>query len=147
MPVEVQLPRPKHIFSPAAAGGSSSTAAQLQQYDVVYFQILDVLPNTDQPLAVVPDETELVLKGGSARVLLPVGFKGYAAAAAVCGSSSTDLQQQQLLPAVPLLGAHASAAHFDRVGFCGVPGILTDTWRHVSHVIAPLLHPASQVRK
>lgn len=181
VPAHTQLPIPRKTSAAAAA----SSSAHLQQYDVVYFQISKVFPESPAPLAVDPSETELVLKGGSARVLLPVGYKGYAVAAAAAayspaaadkdgnsqhnaqtadghtpGSKSPPAaaglpadsppgkpqqQQQQQLPLLPLVGVHASAAYQSAVGYPGVPGPLTDTWRHVAHVIAPLLHPAAQV--
>lgn len=188
IPTQTQLPKP--ISRPSVAAG---TSALLQHYDVAYFQVLQVSPEVLEPLAVDPGDTELVLKGGSARILLPVGFKGYAVAAAAiaqqaaaagrgsvgnaslqpqrlacqrhqnssttaaagadadagdcgCTQPAQQHQQQLLLPLLPLIGVHASAAYQPQAGFPAVPGPLTDNWRHVAHVIAPLLHPAAQVR-
>jgi hypothetical protein len=137
---------------------------------VVYFQVQAVSPVSPEPLAVNPAVTHLVLQGGSARVLLPVGFKGYAVAAAAAraaqhsstttssSNSSTAVRSVQYeaasyagVAAVPkqqqqqplLLGVHASAAYQHAPGLPGVPGPLTDNWRHVGHLLAPLLHPSS----
>jgi hypothetical protein len=169
LPSRDQLPQPKH--TPAAA--AAATAALLQRYEVVYFQVQAVSPASPEPLAVNPAVTQLVLQGGSARILLPVGFKGYAVAAAAarasqqCTSTTTSSssrtaeqsvqdvaapvaavaaapkQQQQQQQQPLLLGVHASAAYQLAPGLPGVPGPLTDNWKHVGQLLAPLLHPSS----
>lgn len=183
VPTQLELPRHKYT-SAATAAAAASSSANLREYDVAYFQVMQVTPDTAEPLAVDPGDTELVLKGGSARVLLPVGFKGYAVAAAAMAQASSQhstvqnainkqqqgqsmdadtkgslsaaprcnganaassSQQQQQQQAAPLIGVHSSAGYATAAGFTGVPGPLTDTWRSVAHVIAPLLHPAAQV--
>jgi hypothetical protein len=143
---------------PAAA--AAATAAVLQRYEVVYFQVQGVSPASLEPLAVNPAVTQLILQGGSARVLQPVGFKGYAVAAAAAkaskqqaelpksSSSSSAVQSLQCNSAAArkqqlLLGVHASAAYQAAAGLPGVPGPLTDNWRHVGQLLAPLLHPSS----
>jgi hypothetical protein len=155
LPSRLQLPQPSTL--PAAA--TAAAAAVQQRFEVVYFQVQAVSPASLEPLAVNPAVTQLVLQGGSARVLLPVGFKGYAVAAAAArankqqaaipsssSSSSTTSTAMQVLQHVKqplLLGVHASAAYQPAPGLPGVSGPLTDNWRQVGQLLAPLLHPSS----
>jgi hypothetical protein len=165
LPSRTQLPQP-------SLSAATATAAVLQRYEVVYFQVQAVSPVSPEPLAVNPTVTQLVLQGGSARVLLPVGFKRYAVTAAaaraaqqptisssstavqtgqddaasgagVAASTKQQQQQQQQQQQPLLLGVHASAAYQHAPGLPGVPGPLTDNWRHVGTLLAPLLHPSS----
>jgi hypothetical protein len=145
--------------SPQTATAAQQQQQQQQQHDAVYFQIIEAQPqNPDaqqEPLAVNPAVTQLVLQGGSCKVLLPAGFSGYAAAAAATAafddatttpsssSSSSSNNRARQCQEQWLLGVHASAALHAAPGLPGVSGPLNNTWRSVANVLVPLLHPES----
>lgn len=122
---------------PGAEDGPEAAAA-------VYFQVVEAQPRRQQrqqqqrrrPLLVDPSATALSLDGGAARAPLPVGFAGYALAAA--GARRRPLSRRR-----PLLGVDASAAWHPAPGLPGVCGPLLPAWRELARTAAPLLHPAA----
>ncbi len=128
-------------------------------WEAVFFRVQAVTPCSVTPLLVDPCATELVLQGGVAHSLLPVGFLGYAATAAASGAAAACLPSNAAPSAAPAaaggaaaaaapsaapaLGEWASAVAHAAPGLAGVPGPLTGTWRRLARLLAPLLHPAA----
>jgi hypothetical protein len=157
VPAQQRVPAPQQQQQQQQQGA-------LPHFDVAYFQVQAVAPEVPTPLAVNPASTHFVLQGGTARSLLPVGFKAFAASAAAAaaegppskqsnsplpGAQTTAAAEAEVAAAAAaastsILGVHASAAAAASTpGLPGVPGPLTDTWRSVGAVLAPLLHPAA----
>ncbi|GLI63436.1 hypothetical protein VaNZ11_006327, partial [Volvox africanus] len=138
--------------------GSSPSASRL-----MYFKVTDVRPTDSRlPLLISTEKTTLTLQGGLCRAPLPVGCDpGHGHSTATPGAASGRPPPPSLaeshtgpprpwpsllppsLPPLPLLGCDPSAPllRWPGPGLAGTPGPLLSSWRRVSEVLAPLLHP------